>query len=287
MAQMTDVYSYDPCKLTENEKKLPCARFITDYPLHKPSPIYQQALNQGPMDPKDAIPAQEWLSLLDFTEKGYRSIMYGYCVMPDGSAFYIEYSTSSVTWQGKWRRWFGQWYNRYSKSTCPEEGNIRYKIWNPIDHFDHRFINGKDDTDGVWSLETLDVGQSGNPACGIPQVSHRINLLDYGLTKEREAELERKDVRAEAFWEEFPGNPGHHLVLRVSRPCPLGGRESVNCEWLGFYAMDGKIIRDENTPCSEESVRNILIHNTIERQHLYEVLPDLYEAYKDKALDED
>ncbi|MBQ9211628.1 MAG: hypothetical protein IJ188_04760 [Clostridia bacterium] len=285
--QEMDVYAYPPGKLTENEKKLPCARFFTDYPLHKPSPIYQQALDQGPMDPKDAIPAQEWLSLLDIAEKGYRDVMYGYCMMPDGSAFYIEYSTSPVTWQGKWRRWYGNWYNRYSKSTKPEEGNIRYKIWNPIEHWDHRFINGKDDSEGVWSHETLDVGKTGDPSKGIPQISYRMNLREYGLSEEREAELAAKDVRVEGFWEEFPGHPGHHLVLRFSRPCPLGGRESVNCEWLGYYPKDGQILRDESTPCSEEMVKNILIHNTIERQHLYEVLPDLYEAYKDKDLDED
>ena len=285
--EKTDVYSYPAGKLTENESRMPCARFYTDYPLHKPNPIYQQVLDQGPMDPKDAIPAQDWLSLIDIADKGYRDVMYGYCMMPDGSAFYIEYSTSPVTWQGKWRRWFGQWYNCYSKSTDPAEGNIRYKIWNPIDHWDHKFINGKDDSDGVWSLETLDLGKTGDPSKGIPQISYRLNLRDYGLTEEREEELKARDVRVEAFWEEFPGNPGHHLVLRFSRPCPLGGRESVNCEWLGDYPVDGKIVRDASTPCSEEIVRNILIHNTVERQHLYEVLPDLYEAYKDKDLTED
>lgn len=277
-----EIYSYPPAKLTENEEKMPCARFIRDYPLHKPSPIYQQVLDQGPMDPEDAIRAEDWLSLLDIVEKGYRKVMYGYCMMPDGSAFYIEYSVAPATWQGKWRRWFGQWYNCYSRSTDPKEGNIRYKIWNPIDHWDHQFINGKDDSDGIRSLETLDIGKTGDPSKGIPQISRRVNLREHGLTAEREEELAEKDVRIEGFWEEFPGHPGHHLVLRLSRPCPMGGRESVNCEWLGWYPENGQILRDESTPCSEEIVRDILIHNTIERQHLYEVLPDLYEAYKDK-----
>ena len=34
-------------------------------------------------------------------------------------------------------------------------------------------------------------------------------------------------------------------------------------------------------------LKNILIHNTCERAHLLQVLPDLYEEYKDKPLDAD
>lgn len=282
----TNVYAYPQRELTEEEKKLPLSRFYTDYPLYKPSPIYQQALDAGSMDPKDAIEAQDWLSLADIAFTGYRDVMYGYCMMPDGSGFYIEYSTSPVTWQGKWRRWYGKWVNQYSRSMVPGQGNLRSKIWNPLDHWDHKFVNGKDDADGVWSLETLDLGRSGDPRNGIPAVSHKVDLREYGLTEEKEKALAAMDVRLEGFWEEFE-TPGHHLVLRFSRPCPLGGRESVNCEWIGYYPRDGKIVRDEETPCDEQFLKDILTHNTIERAHLYQVLPDLYEAYHDKDILED
>lgn len=281
-----EVYCYKLRELTPEEKALPLARFYEDYPLYKPGPLYQQALDQGPMDPRDAIQAQDWLSLADIATKGYRDVMYGYTMMPDGSGFYIEYSVSPVTWQSKWRRWYGKWVNQYSKSMVPGQGNLRSKIWNPLDHWDHKFVNGVDDKDGVWSLETLDLGESGDPRNGIPAVSHKIDLAEYGLTPEKQRELDALDCRLEGFWEEFDG-PGHHLVLRFSRPCPLGGRESVNCEWIGYYPKDGKILRDEATPCDEQFLRNILIHNTIERAHLNQVLPDLYEAYHALPVDED
>lgn len=71
------------------------------------------------------------------------------------------------------------------------EGNLRCKIWNPIDHWDHKFVNGKDDTDGVWSLEKLDVGLTDDSSKGIPAVSHNIDLKDYGLTSEKEEELDK------------------------------------------------------------------------------------------------
>lgn len=279
-------YRYPLRELTEEEKRLPLARFYTDYPLYRPSPVYQQALDAGPMDPKDAIPAQDWLSLADIAFSGYRKVMYGYCMMPDGSGFYIEYSVSPADWQGKWRCWYGAWVNRRSRSTPPGRGNLRYKIWNPLDHWDHRFVNGRDDADGVWSLETLDLGRSGDPSGGIPAVSHRVDLREYGLTAEIQERLSQKDARLEGFFEEFDV-PGHHLVLRLSRPCPLGGRESVNCEWIGYVPVDGRIVRDAATPCSEHFLRDILTHNTIERAHLYQVLPDLYAAYCDKDILDD
>lgn len=271
-------------ELTPEEKALPCSRFYTDYPLYPPSPLQQQILDAGPMDVKDAIPIEHWLDWL--TPIGYRDVVYGYTMMPDGSGFYIEYSVTPPTWKSAWRRWYGKWYNQHSKNMPEGCGNLRYKIWNPVDHWDHHFVNGTDDKDGVWSLETLDIGAGGDPSKGMPAVSHNIDLLEYGLSPEKKKELEDADCRVEACWEEFDG-PGHHLVLRFSRPCPLGGRESINCEWMGYWAKDGKIIRDEETPVDETYLKNVLIHNSIERTHLLQVLPDLYEAYHELPMDAD
>lgn len=271
-------------QLTKEEMELPVSRFYTDYKLYPPSPLLQQILDAGPMRVEDAIPIEHWLDHLRVT--GYPEVCYGYTMMPDGSGFYIEYSVSPVSWQGKWRRWYGKWYNQYSKSMIKSQGNLRYKLWNPLDHWDHKFVNGEDDKDGVWSVETLDLGASGDPGKGIAAVSHNIDLREYGLSEERYKELLAADCRADACWEEFDG-PGHHLVLRFSRPCPLGVRESINCEWIGYMAKDGKIVRDEETPVDENYLKNVLIHNTIERQHLYDLLPDLYEAYNTLPMDED
>jgi len=271
-------------QLSPEEKAMPLAKYYYDYPLYPPDPRLQQILDAGPMDVKDALPVENWLDLLQI--HGYRDVMYGYCMLPDNVGFYIEYSVTPPTWNGKWRRWYGNFYNHYSKSMIPGQGNLRYKIWNPVDHWDHKFVNGEDNKDGVWSIETLDLGATGDPSKGMPAVSHNIDLRDYGLSEERYQELLAADCRAEACWEEFDG-PGHHLVLRFSRPCPLGGRESINCEWMGYYAKDGMIIRDLDTPVDETYVRNVLIHNTMERAHLLQVLPDLYEEYKDKPLDAD
>lgn len=271
-------------QLSPEELALPSSRFYTDYPLNPPGPLQTMLLENGPIPVEKAIPIEHWLDWLSPT--GYPEVVYGYTMMPDGSGFYIEYSVTPPTWNGKWRRWYGNWYNHYSKNMPEGKGNLRYKIWNPCDHWDHKFVNGENDKDGVWSIETLDLGASGDPSKGMPAVSHKINLREYGLSEEKEQELLAADCRVEAVYEEFD-EPGHHLVLRFSRPCPLGGRESMNCEWMGYMPKDGKIVRDPETRVDETYLRNVLAHNTIERQHLLDVLPDLYEAYHELPPDAD
>lgn len=276
--------SYIVPELSQEEKKLSIVKFYEKYPLYKPDPLRQQILNHGPMKSDKAITAENWLNLLqtDSTPE----IVYGYCMMPDGSGYYIEYSITPSTMKGGMRQWYGKWYNQRPKSVPEKYGNLRYKLWNPLDHWDHHFVNGVDDKDGVWSLETLDMGKSGGGKYGVPAISHNIELAEYGLTKEKAAKLKEAGCRVSACWEEFEG-PGHHLVLRFSRPSVYGGMENLNCEWIGYWANNGKIIRDENTSVDETYLKNVLVHNTVERIHLSQILPDLYEEYHDKSLDDD
>ena len=279
------MFEYELPPLSEAEKKLPIARYYTDYPLMKPGVLYQQLLSQGPMDPEKAIPVSKWLDWIDADRTP--EIVYGYCMMPDGSGFYIEYSiTPAVMAARPMRRWYGKWVNHKSPGMRKEDGSLRYKLWNQVDHWDHRFVNGKDDKDGIWSMETLDLGASGGGYKGVGAISHNIDVRDYGFDAGRMEELEKRGCRVSACYEEFEG-PGHHLVLRFSRPYTAGRVENINCEWMGYWAKDGQVIRDEQTPVNEEYVRNVLIHNTVERFHLTQILPDLYEEYHGKDLLED
>ncbi|MDR1768838.1 MAG: hypothetical protein LBR32_10545 [Propionibacteriaceae bacterium] len=273
---------YEVPRLSDEEAASPLAKYYTDYPLYWPSPLQRMVLDAGPMDPADAIPAQDWLSLLQVT--GYRKIVYGYCMMPDGSGFYIEYSTTPPDWDPAWRRWYGPWMNFKAGDGARPHGNLRYKLWMPADHWDHEYVNGRDAADGIRSVETLDLGASGDPSSGLASIVHDLDLAEYGLTPERAAELSAHGCRASACWEEFDG-PGHHLVLRFSRPWPLGGVENINCEGIGYWARDGQIVRDESTPVDETYLKNVLTHNTVERAHLAQVLPALYEEYHDLPLD--
>lgn len=270
-------------ELTEGEKALPVSKYYTDYPLHKPNPLYSQLLDLGAMDPADALPLENWLDLLQ--PEGYSKVEYGYCMMPDGTGYIANYSVLSDRVTPQMRMWYVRWLNIHSKNLPEGCGNIRYKLWNQVDHIDHGLVDG-DIKKGIYTLETLDMG-GGEEA--IRSVRHNFDVRDYGVSEERYQKLMDANVAITSCWESFDC-PGSHLVLSVTRPCPLGGVETLSREWIGWRAEGGKLIRDEETPdfmLCEQYLRNVQIHNTVEQQHLATFLPDLYAEYSGKEMDAD
>lgn len=266
---------YEIPELTLEEKALPVSKYFTNYPLHSPNPLYQQLLDQGPMDPKDALPIEHWLDLLQ--TEGYSKVEYGYCMLNDGTGYTANYSVlpSSVT--PEMRMWYVRWLNIHSKNLPENCGNIRYKLWNQVDHIDHGLVDG-DFHKGIYTMETLDMGR-GSKAIG--SVRHNFDVRDYGFSEEKYKELQSANVAITSCWESFDC-PGSHLVLSVTRPCPIGGVETLSREWIGWRAENGKIVRDVETPdfmLCNQYLRDVQIHVTVEQQHLATFLPELYDEY--------
>ena len=277
-------------ELSPEEKKLPLAKYY-DLPLCPPGPLYQQILDCGPIDPKLAIKAENFLDLLQPT--GYDKQEYGYCTMEDGTGYlavYTTYQNCTPEMLGWWFRWL----NVHSKGMPEGKGNIKYKIWCQPDHIDHIFLNGKDKWGGVGTVESLDLGQGEDK---IYTIRHAVNLTDCGLTKEREQALKAAGCWVDCAYESFyTADPSHtplrgsHFQLTLSRMSPLGFMEKRTREWIGYRMKDKKVVRDENTPTemlSEEYMKKILVHCTIEAQHLSMFLPALYAEYHNKPDDED
>lgn len=271
-------------KLSPEERKLPLAEYF-DLPLHYPGPLQQQLIDSCPIDPSLAIKAENFLDLLQ--PAGYTEAEYGYCMMEDGSGYlavYTTYPNCTPQMLGWWFRWL----NIHPKGMPAGKGNIKYKIWNQADHHDHGFINGKDKADGIYTVESLDLGQ-GEPM--IYTVRHPLNPRDFGLSEKREQELTVAGCWVDCCYESFhPADapekqlPGTHLFLTLSRMSPLGGLEKCTREWIGYGVKDGKVVIDETTPASmlcEEYLKKVIIHATAEAQQLGKFLPELYAHYKD------
>lgn len=276
---------YDIPELTPEEAKLPIAKYYTDYPLHYPNPLYSQLLDLGAMDPKDAIPVENWLDLL--TVDKYFKVEYGYCMMPEGYGYIANYSVLPGNITPEMRMWYVRWLNIKSKNLPEGVGNIRYKLWNQMDHIDHGLVNG-DMKQGIYTLERLDMGRL-EEEVAIQSVRHNFDVRDYGFPEEKYDELQKAGVAITSCWESFEC-PGSHLVLSVTRRCPLGGTETCSREWIGYKAENGKIVRDYDTPefmLNEQYLRDVQIHNTVEQQHLATFLPELYAEYKDLPRDAD
>lgn len=269
--------------LSENEKKLPLAKYY-NLPIEMPDPSTMQIINAGPMAPRDVPPPESFPDLM-LPPGQYHKIETGYCVLPDGTGYLAVYKRFDPRISVKMRRWWGSWMNVYSKSTIPSEGNLRYKIWMPIEHIDHHFVNGKDGTDGVYTLETLDLGAGEEP---IGSVHHTIPEEEYplyGVSKEKIDACRAMGCSLRVAWESFD-IPGSHFCVGVTRPHPLGGFEQLTREWMGYKPVNGKLVRDDY-PVTEEYLKNIIMHNIMELQHMAKFLPELYEEYKDKPIDAD
>ncbi len=165
------------------------------------------------------------------------------------------------------------------------EGDLRYKIWNYADHYDHYYENWQDGSDGIHTTESLDLGQGERM---YDTIRHQFDLKDFGLTEERLKELQEAgcQTNGKGSYETFD-TPGTHLCLSYSRPCPLGGVETRSREWIGWRPVNGKLVRDERTYCTEEYLKTVVIHTLVEWEHLYTFLPELYAEYHDQPIDAD
>jgi hypothetical protein len=277
-------------ELTPEEKRLPLAKYF-DLPLYGPGPLQQQLIDAGPMDPRVAIKAKDFLDLLQPSR--YQEIEYGYCMMEDGTGYLAVYTTYPNCTPEMLAWWF-RWLNVHSKGMPEGQGNLKYKVWNPADHWDHGFINGKDKWAGIYTVESLDLGQGEEM---VYTIRHAVDLKQYGLTEEREKALNDAGCWVDSAYESFhtletghPQMPGTHLMLTLSRTSPWGVMEKCTREWMGWGVKDGRVVRDETTPASmlcEEYLGKVITHATVEAQQLSIFLPQLYAEYKDKADDED
>jgi hypothetical protein len=282
--------------LSPEERQSPLAKYY-DIPLTALGPLQQQIIDYGcPLDPRLAIKPENMLDLLQVT--GYQKQEYGYCVMEDGSG-YIAVYTSYPNCTPAMLSWWLRWLNVYPKNLPKGNGNLKYKIWCPPDHYDHDFINGKDKTDGIWTVESLDFGE-GDPKFGT--IRNPFNLRDFGLTEEREKELKAAGCWIDPAYVTFhtpdkyhtPGMihekvSGSSVSLTLSRMNSLGIMEKISRVWRGYTVKDGKVIRDWNTPpemLNEKYLRKVLTHATTEAQQLSKWLPQLYAEYHDKPDDE-
>jgi hypothetical protein len=280
----------DRPRLSDAEQRMSLAKYY-DLPLYPPGPREMQLMQHLPLDPRDALPAQNLLDLLEPT--GYHTAEYGYCRLPDGSgymAMYFVYPFCTPQMLGWWFRWL----NVLPKDQPEGTGNLKYKLWCPPDHWTHAFTNGKDISDGMWAIESIDLGEGDDK---VYYLRERLDAKQHGLSSERETELREAgcwvDLANVTFYspEEPPRQqyPGSWLWLTLSRPCAQGGVELRTRLWMGCGAKDGEIFFDPSTPSarlSEETMRKFLIHTTVEHQHLAKLLPKLYEEYSDRPDDE-
>ena len=258
-------------ELSPEEKVLPISKYYYNYPMRDLSKDVKKVIFGAPIDYREVPDAKHFLEWLKPMGE-YTAHENAYCMFPDGSGYIATYMRFPETLEAKKIFWYLNWQNFHCKSQPEGSGNIRYKMWNPADHWDHYFINWKDKTEGIHTTESLDLGEGDRQ---YDTIRHPYNLRDYGLTQEM---IDTMKVGEIAEWESFDFE-GAHLTLGQIRPHPEGGFERRSVEWIGWRPEKGEIVRVEKTPCSEEYLRKVAYHTLIEWQHLTDFIDDLYDEY--------
>lgn len=264
------------------EEKMPLYRYLRNYPLRYPDDAVMKYID-NPISVQEAIPPQQWKEL--FRPSGYDDCEIGYCMFPDGSGYVASYSVRPVGISSNMEQWYRHWSNQYSHSAVSGHGNLRYKIANPADHFDNHYVNYVDDRLGISYQESMDLGGSDRRR---EVIRHPFSLMDYGMTEEAVLQLRQAGVvfDGKGFYETYD-EPGSSFCVSIERPCPFGGMEIRTRKWIGWRPVNGVLVRDPSTKCTEESLKQMLIHMIVEREHLYSFLPELYEEYHDLPEDAD
>lgn len=271
-------------ELNPVEKNMPLAKYFYDYPMKDLPQEVKKVILGHPMNPENAILPENFLDWLQPVGK-YLPNENGYCMLPDGTGYIATYMKIPDDVEVRKLFWYLNWLNVHPKSQPEGTGNLRYKIWNPADHWDHYFVNWEDASEGVHTTESLDLGEGDRQ---YDTIRHSFNLRDYGLTQERIDELKASgmNVKETSDWESFDF-AGAHLTLGQIRPCAEGGFERRSVEWIGWRPSNGKLIREYRTPCSEAYLRKVAYHTLIEWYHLMTFINELYEEYHVLPIDAD
>lgn len=270
-------------QLTITEQQMPLYKFYQ--PMKDLPEDVKKEIFAPPIDPSEAVQPENFLDWLQPMGK-YTDHENAYCMFPDGSGYIATYMKIPDHVNIKALFWYLNWLNFHPKSQPEGTGNLRYKIWNPADHWDHYYINWKDKSMGIHTTESLDMGEGDRQ---YDTIRHAYDLREYGLTQEKIDEIEASGISCplSSDWESFDFE-GAHLTLGQIRKRPDGGFERRSCEWIGWMpGKDGKIERVEKTPCDEAYLRKVAYHTLIEWYHIMGFINELYEEYKDKPMDAD
>ena len=254
--------------------------------MSKPDPVAMQVLNSGPLPYELTLRFED---KMDLFRPGYLPAEQGYSILPDGGGYIANYvkmpgvTVEMIDW------WF-IWHFIAPPSVPKGNGNLRYKIWCPKEHWD---TGTKTPEDLAQYLDE-----------SLPMRERRYGPTNFIVesvdgTGENLMQIEAQSFPPEVFGLDvnFLNRPGIGTVLTAYiavgspnvgihyyRPIP-GGVELRTRYWMGYELKDAKLIRKLDGPQpTEELVRQFTLHNMTEYPHLAKFLPSLYAEEGNKPL---
>ena len=212
----------------------------------------------GPIDPAEALRFED---LNDFLNPGYLPREIGYCLLPDGAG----YVSSHIKMPGVTTEMFDWWFAWHALEP------LRYKIWDPEDHFDLQ-ISGDD---RKRLLDTSIPIRERNWGC-----THQV-VEDVGMGR---ANIPIRFQSPEEFgfdMQRFKSPYAETAVCANSTMCHFvraieGGIELRTRFWFGYTLENGKPVRRHDFRVPEQQMRALNLHCIKEYTHLARILPVIH-----------
>ncbi len=258
--------------VSEEEKKSPLYKYFLRELAPAPQEKYD-AIAKGPMDPKDALQAPDLNKLFD---PGYLPGEFGWCVLPDGTGTVANVTPMPNVTVEMFDWWFA-WHGVQP---------MRYKIWDPEDHFYCQTRNMDQALDGSLTMKerywntTHDVKESmlgdGEEHASDIVISFR-DPADVGFDPEK-----LKDFKGTIVCAGGPENPV--IMCHFVRPLESGGIELRTRFWFGYAIIGGRPVKvlPEGMRIPEKQLEDLLTHNVREYTNMAAILPEVYAEFKDQ-----
>lgn len=210
-------------------------------------------------------------------EPGYLPIETGYTRSGDGGGRVAVLNTFPGVTPEMWDWWFG-WHGSDAS---------RYKLWHPQAHVDVSWKDGRDDPDHYVGRVSQVVEY-----VGAERMQVEIAFVSPACFGFDEARLQRAGeviICAEIFQRIAGLRVRVGVMAHQLRPIP-GGCEMRSRFWLGgkqarLFGIGGKFgealgqIATLLQPVKEHQLRELLVHDAQEMNHLAAILPELYQAF--------
>jgi hypothetical protein len=257
--------------LSNQERELSYAKYY-DLPLTAVSEEKKNLLKQGPMSAEDALSIERRNELFS---QGYSKVESGYCVMDNGTGFVANLTTMLGVTAEMFEWWFA-WHALE---------DLRYRIWDPEDHFYARHQNPekvldpqvpmREKTWGTTHLVMEDVGLGASEL--------RLEFMypnEFGFD---ETQVGTKTCAAlfsaVGHSPVAPNAIMTHFVRKIE-----GGIELRSRFWIGYKAENGNAVKvlPDGVQLPVIVPQCLFEHCSKEFSHLAAILPNVYKENKDK-----
>lgn len=231
-------------------------------------------LQAGPIDPADALPIE---NRNDLFNPGYMKVETGYCVMNNGTGYLCNLTKMPGVTPEMFEWWFA-WHAL---------DDLRYRIWDPEDHFYARQQNREKAMDtslpmrertwGTVHLVNEDIGGGAEELVLNFRYPHEMGYKE---------ELVGTDACATMMCANGHGPDGGGLLAIMThfvRAIPEG-MELRSRFWMGYGLVDGQLVKllPDGISLPVQAPMALFAHNLKEFGHLASILPDVYREEKNR-----